>query len=333
MSLITLDAQNFFYNLEFLCKKAGSKDKIAVVLKDNAYGHGLIEMAKLSKEFGIKQAIVRDIEEANEIKPYFKNILILTTHNIKEFNPNFSYVINDMRDINRFPRYLKIHIKIDTGMNRNGINFEDITNCYESVLKRELLIQGVMTHYRSADEPTDELLWQQNRWKEIKKTITQLTKKYNLKKPLFHSANSATLLRDNQYNDDFARCGIAIYGYHHLDSSFKAPSLKPVLSLYAHKISSKRLKKGDRIGYAGSFKAPKDMTISTYDIGYGDGFMRANSNKNNILGRVSMDSIAIEGEKDKVMIFSDAKKIATELNTISYEIITRLSHKIKRVII
>jgi alanine racemase len=60
--------------------------------------------------------------------------------------------------------------------------------------------------------------------------------------------------------------------------------------------------------------------------------MRANSNKNNILGRVSMDSIAIEGEKDKVMIFSDAKKIATELNTISYEIITRLSHKIKVII-
>ena len=99
------------------------------------------------------------------------------------------------------------------------------------------------------------------------------------------------------------------------------------------------IKKGGRVGYGGTYIAPKDMIVSTYDLGYGDGWMRSSSFKPfitaqglPILGRVSMDYISLETDKDEVCIVNNAQEASKQIGTISYEIMTQLSMKIPRVI-
>lgn len=332
MSFIEINKKNYFHNLEILSAKAGGKEKLSVVLKDNAYGHSLLIMAKLSSEFGIKRAVVRFSDEAMKIEPFFEHIIILSPKKGEKANPKFSYVINDLNQIPLLSPSCSIHLKVDTGMHRNGIDTSQIQKACKLIKN----LDGVLTHFRSADKLSSELFWQKKIWKDVKKEVLKLSKK----KPLFHSANSASLLRDEKCYDDFARCGISTYGYHSLPSFFKIPKLKPVLSLWAEKIATKSLNKGDRVGYGGEFEATKKMIISTYDIGYGDGFFRfdgkkelLNSEKKPFLGKVSMDSCSFESDKEKISIFKDASYIANHFNTINYDVLVKLSTSIPRVVV
>jgi len=116
-----------------------------------------------------------------------------------------------------------------------------------------------------------------------------------------------------------------------MPSIFKNIYLKPILKLYAHKISSRTLKKGSRIGYGGVGVLDHDSTVSTYDIGYGDGFFR--NLYPNIVGKISMDSFSMLGEKEEVCIIDDAKDIAQQNHTISYDVLVKINSDIKRVVI
>ena len=328
MSYITISRDNFFHNLSFLSQKLGSKEKLAVVLKDNAYGHGLILLAKLSNEFGIKRAIVRSEEEAQKIEKYFENIVVLNS----KFNSLvYSHVLNSKEDLKKIKPSQKIHIKVDTGMHRNGIMIDEIESITRKIIEIGARIEGVLTHFRSADELSSELFWQEKEWQKVKIKVKELSKTLNIPLPLFHSANSATILRKKRYEDDFARCGIAIYGYHEMPKVFGEFDLKPVLKLYAKKISTRKLKKGSRVGYGGVGVLEKDSLVSTYDIGYSDGFFR--NLYPNLIGRVSMDSVSLLGDKDEVCLIDNAKELAKINDTISYEILVKLHPDIKRVII
>jgi alanine racemase len=339
VAYIELSRKNYFHNLDILSNKLGSKDKLAVVLKDNAYGHGLQQMAILTKEYGIQTVVVRSTDEAEEINSLFDNILILSPKNYKE-NKKYHYVINSIEQIQTIPSKTQVHLKVDSGMHRNGINVDELETAYKLIKKNHLILEALMTHFRSADELTSEQFWQYKNWQEIQKEVLNLTQKYNFKKPLFHSANSAALLRVKNYEDDLARCGIAAYGYHQMPNIFNTPMLKPVLSLWAEKISTRTLQKGQRVGYGGAYKASKKMTVSTYDIGYGDGFFRFNgkgrfftTDKKEFLGKISMDSCSFEGNEKKICLFTDAKEIANYFHTISYDLLTKLSPTIPRVIV
>ena len=340
MSFIEINKKNYFHNLKVLSHHLGSCEKLSVVLKDNAYGHGLLEMAKLSCEFGIKRAIVRNVDEAKEIDSYFEHIIILSPKKQTKPNQKFSFVINNLSDISSMDANCSVHLKIDTGMHRNGIDICDIEKAYEKIKEKNLILDGVMTHFRSADELSSELFWQMKIWKSVKKKVLELTDKYGFNMPCFHSANSATVFRIKSYDDNFARCGIATYGYMQMPKCFKVADLKPVLSLWAEKIATRVLQKGQRIGYGGEFEVQKKMIVSTYDIGYADGFFRHDgksklqtSYKKEFLGRVSMDLCEIESDKQKISLFNNATYIAKHFNTISYDVLTRLSPKISRIVI
>ncbi len=339
MAYITLSRGAFFHNLDILCKKLGAKERLYIVLKDNAYGHGLIETAKLSSLFGLRRAVVRDYGEAEKISHLFDEILILSPNPPYKNSKNYSIAISDISTIRELRSGANIHLKIDTGMHRNGIDPNDIETAIEKVNRHRLKLKGVFTHFRSADELSSELFWQQKIWKEIKEKIETLVKKLNLPSPIFHSANSAALLRQNTNIDESARCGIAAYGYHELHPSFGKFNLKPVLKLYAKKLNTKFLKKSQRVGYGGAFCANDDMKISIYDAGYADGIFRYNGvgdfymGNKKILGKISMDSLCVEGDDNEIIIIEDAKKIAKYFDTISYEILVKLSPSLKRVII
>jgi alanine racemase len=255
---------------------------------------------------------------------------------VQEEAGDFSLVINALEILSKTPKNTKIHLKVDSGMHRNGIMIEQMEEAFIMIEKQGLVLEGVMTHFRSADELNAELFWQMQVWKDIKEKSLMLVKKYGWQVPLFHSANSATLLRLENYHDDFARCGIATYGY----DDFSQTPLKPLLTLWAEKIATRTLKKGQAVGYGGVGVCSHDMAVTTYDVGYADGFFRYNGEGDlrtaaglKILGRVSMDNISIEGEAGAVALFCDARALAEYHDTIVYDIVVKLSPLLKRVLI
>ncbi len=342
MSKITINKQNYYHNLDLLAKKAGGKEKIMVVIKDNAYGHGLDIMAKLASEFGIKKAAVKNTEEALHIEQFFDEVLVLADHPSEhKISKRISFAVHSLEFLKTFPKNSNIHLNIDTGMHRNGILMGEIQEALTCIKENSLNLRGIFTHFRSADDLNGELFWQEENWQEAKKEAKKELKALKLDLPLFHSCNSSALLRNKAgIKDDFARCGIATYGYTHIDKNIATYDLKPVMSLYANRLSTRVLRKGQKVGYGGVHLAQKDKVISTYDIGYGDGFFRYNglgdlkiANKQEILGRISMDSLCVEGDRDEICLFDDVSELSNYFSTISYEILTKLMPWIKREVI
>ena len=334
MAFIKINKQNFFHNLNQIALQTGSVDKITIVLKDNAYGHGLLLMAKLASEFGVKHAVVRTSKEAEEIAALFDTILVLKdtimTHDV------FSYTINSLEDIDKSQKGAKVELKVDTGMHRNGIAMCEIDDALESIQKKELTLVGLMTHYRSADEMGSQWFWQKKNFETVKEKVKDAGY-INLR---VHSHNSVSILRTKSFDEDMVRVGIGAYGYNELPTSFDKIELKPVLSLHAKRVSTRLLKKGQRVGYGGDFTVAHEMKISTYDLGYGDGWCRGNTffpfvtaEKLPILGRVSMDFISLECDKDEICVMNDAQNAAKQLGTISYEVTTALHEKLERRVI
>ncbi len=340
MAKILLNKENLFYNLEIISKQAKGKDKIAVVLKDNAYGHGIMEIAQLAKEFGIKKAVVRNLSEAVQIESLFDDILILGEKSFHTYSHTFHIALNSLEDMDYLPLNSKVHIKVDTGMHRNGIHINQLEEAFLGLTKKNIQITGVFTHHRNADSLSTDFFWQKSNFEDVKNNVKKICEQLGLPIPAFHSCNSAALFRHSDFDEDFARIGIATYGYLDNDGVFDFPKLKPVMSLWAKRVSTRELQKGQSVGYGGTFTASQDMIISTYDIGYGDGFLRLNERNSyttpegfKLLGRVSMDYISLDTNKDEVCIFDDVTTLTKEHDTITYEITTTLSTQIKREIV
>ncbi len=331
MAFIKINKQNFYHNLNQIALKTGSVDKIAIVLKDNAYGHGLELMGRLASEFGIKHAVVRKIVEAEWVKSLFETVLVLGDSIIKD--EIYSFTINTLEDIKKAQRGAKVELKVDTGMHRNGIALDALGEALGLIKEQGLNLVGIMTHYRSADELSSELFWQQKQFERVKQSV----KEAGFIDVRVHSHNSATILRTKSFGEDLVRVGIGAYGYSELPDPFDEVALRPVMSLHAKKVSTRVLKDGERIGYGGDFIASHEMTVSTYDLGYGDGWCRGDvkkpyitSEELPILGRVSMDFISLESEKEEVCVMNDAQEAAKHFGTISYEITTALSADIPK---
>mgnify|MGYP003590849112 FL=1 len=340
MAKILLNKENLFYNLDVISKKAGAISKIAIVLKDNAYGHGILEIAHLANEFGIKKAVVRNLQEALVIEKLFDDILILGEKSFHTYSHTFHIALNSLEDIKCLPNNSNVHIKVDTGMHRNGVLPQEIQTAILGLREKNINITGVFTHYRSADELSTDFFWQREVFSRVKEDVKKICEKLFLPLPAFHSCNSAGLFRTSNFDEDFARIGIATYGYLDNDGVFDFPILKPVMSLWASKMSSRKLLKGQSVGYGGTFTASEDMIVSTYDVGYGDGFLRLNERNSyitpkgyKVLGRVSMDNLSLNTDEKEVCIFDDVTTLAKEHDTISYEITTTLSPYIKKEIV
>ncbi|WP_324172216.1 alanine racemase [Sulfurimonas sp.] len=330
MAYITLNKNNFFNNLDIITNHAKSKDKVAIVLKDNAYGHGLLEIASMAKEYGIKKAVVRSEIEAKKIEKFFEYILVLADYP-SEVNDKIRYTINDINSIGKFTKGTKVELKVDSGMHRNGIDKSELKLAFLKIKKAGLNLEAVFSHHRSADELTSEWFWQNSNFKKIKAEAKKLAKEFGFNSLRFHSANSASLLRTLDFNEDMARVGIAVYGC--LDAN---EELLPVLCLYADKISSRDVKKGQKVGYGATKIIEKDCTVSNYNFGYADGFFRTLSNNfttpdaKELVGRISMDNSSFISEDEKLLIFNDARVVAPLVGTISYEILTSLKADLKR---
>ena len=313
-----------------------------MVLKDNAYGHGLLEIANLAHEYGISKAIVRRNGEAHAIEHLFSYILVLDDIAKKE-SDIIRYSVNSLEQIASFAKGSLVELKVDTGMHRNGVAINEVEEALSLIEKASLTCKGIFTHFRSADTLSSELFWQ-------KKQFEVIIDKYAHRGFQFHSANSAGVFRSGTCavrneevplgcKEDMVRVGIAAYGCLELDRVYDKPDLIPVLSLIAKRQTTRILKASQHVGYNATCKVDKDTEVSTYDVGYADGLLRSASNRyitpngSKILGRISMDNVTLMCEDDEVTIFNNANEFAKVAQTIGYEVLTGLSPYLERKLI
>ena len=340
MSSLIISKSKLFSNLESIYNAVNTQ--IACVIKDNAYGHGIIEISKLLSEFGIKSVFVKNNFEAIKIKDLFDHITILYPTSFDNLNDNIYLSVSDLNHISNITFNTGIELKVNTGMNRNGIEVEDLQKTLELIKKRNLRLIGVFTHngYGDMDNRnlSDEFLLQQNIFRNVKQVVLDFVNNNNMPLPRFHSLSSSGAIKCREIDDDLVRIGIAMYGYLGVDCDL---NLNPIAELWVDKISSRYLKAGSKIGYDGKYVLNNDCIVSSYDIGYGDGLFRLKENHSEmrtkdgslILPRMSMDATSIISDKDRLCFMHDANEVARIFGTIPYEVLCRISPFIKREIV
>ena len=340
MSSLIISKSKLFSNLESIYNAVNTQ--IACVIKDNAYGHGIIEISKLLSEFGIKSVFVKNNFEAIKIKDLFDHITILYPTSFDNLNDNIYLSVSDLNHISNITFNTGIELKVNTGMNRNGIEVEDLQKTLELIKKRNLRLIGVFTHngYGDMDNRnlSDEFLLQQNIFRNVKQVVLDFVNNNNMPLPRFHSLSSSGAIKCREIDDDLVRIGIDMYGYLGVDCDL---NLNPIAELWVDKISSRYLKAGSKIGYDGKYVLNNDCIVSSYDIGYGDGLFRLNENHSEmrtkdgslILPRMSMDATSIISDKDRLCFMHDANEVARIFGTIPYEVLCRISPFIKREIV
>ena len=331
MSELVLNRSAYIHNLTKICAKAGGKDRVILVLKDNAYGHGAAFVGREAASYGIKFCAVKNEAEARELEPFFEHILILSHIPHGGESERFIYAINDISLIAKFKKGARVHIAVDTLMHRNGVAVDETRVACEAALAHGLQICGAFTHFRSAEELSGDYFVQRQNFAAAKAVVREICGGSNL---TFHSHNSAATERFGELADECVRVGIAAYGYAQFDNSLE---LKRVAALWAHKVSGRVLKKGQCAGYGAKFCASEDMKIAVYDLGYGDGLLRyagegelKTAGGQRLLGKMSMDSFCCEDVGDKICVFDDARVWADFFGTISYDVLTKLSPSINR---
>lgn len=339
--LIEINSKNLLFNYEYYKKKT-CKDIIAVV-KDNAYGHGLKQIIEILNNTNIKTFAVANIDEAKEACKYTsKDILILDK--VNDFSKITEQMIitviskSHLKDINNSKSKFRLHLKINTGMNRKGILPSEFSECKDIIQKNpNLTLEGVYTHYASNKKSNLEKQFQ-----IFKSVVKDLDKQ----KYLIHASSSVSSLALKENLTNACRIGIGLYGLNHRYEIMK--EVKPVLSLYSCVDKCTLIEKNSKIGYDYMFKTPSKGFIILSPIGYGLGYLIRQKYfafyKGEYLKqmcRVCMDCCIYfsskpikEGEKIELIGEHVKADDISRINKCSpYEVVTLLSKDIKRIII
>ncbi len=368
---VEISRNRLLHNLDEF-RKLDKKNMIAPVLKSNAYGHGLIEIARILEEAR------KQNKELNETIPFFvldsyfealalrskgiKTPLLIIGYNRPEIllNPNLhniSYAITSLetlKQIQKTKKYINIHLKIDTGMHRQGILIEEIDDALEIInANKNINLEGICSHFSDSDNTDPEFTKQQiSNWNNV---VSKLETQYPQIK-YFHISNTYGHKYLDSIKSNTSRLGIGLYGIaDNLDIDI---DLKPVLEMKTIITGIKKIKQGQTVGYSNTFVAQKDMTIATVPIGYFEGLDRRLSNKGffavnkqdflcPIIGRVSMNitTIDISGISnpkigDEVIVISNDSNnknsiqgIAKIVETIPYEVVVYIPEHLKRVVV
>ncbi len=370
-TLIEIKTSALIKNVLSLIKYINGKNKkvkICAIIKSNAYGHGLLQVAKvLNKLSNIEFFGITSIEEGILLRKYGikKNILLLGSiypfENFKEIiNYNITPTISSILVMKEFDKYLKkinkkinFHLKIDTGMGRIGILPESVLKFVEQYKKlNNLYCEGLYTHFSSASDDKEYTIYQLQQFKKFFNILLS----YNIKPKYLHTANSAAAILYPETYFNLIRPGLIIYGLKPFSKVEKILEIEPVLSLKSKIVFLKTLPKNKYISYSKTYKTTKKTKVATIPIGYADGFLRKMSNKGkvlikgefcNIIGRVTMDMIMVDVSNIKDVSVGDeviligkqndkiitVEEIAELCETINYEITTILSQRIPRIVV
>lgn len=363
-----INLDNLAHNMREVRRITNKNSKITAVIKADGYGHGAVAIAETLLENGADRFAVATLSEAIQLKTFFPNIQTMVlgytpenlAHDVIKYDViQTIYTLDQAKEFSKIANSLNkkitIHIKLDTGMNRLGMIFEDKT--IDTILEISkldgLIIEGIFTHFAAADEIDKEYTIQQV--KKYKYIVDNLEKR-GLDITLKHVSNSAGIIDLPQYNFDMVRAGIMLYGlYPSKEVNHDIVNLKEVMCLKAQVSFVKALEKGSCVSYGLKYKCEKESLLATLPIGYADGYTRMLTGKAKVMvqgckvpvvGNICMDQCIIDvtgldvNIGDEVILFGgndlngiSIDSLAESLNTINYEIICMIDKRVPRIYI
>ncbi len=362
---ISLD--NIAHNIREIRRITGKNAEIMGVVKADAYGHGVMEVAKTLLENGASRFAVSMLDEAIQLRragievpililgytdPRRANEIIENDVTQSVFSHDLAQALSD--EAVRQGKKVKIHIKIDTGMSRIGFlpGYSAVKNVVEISRLPNIIIEGLFTHFATADEKNRE--YTNTQFERFMSICCEL-QRIGIHIPVKHCANSAAIIEYPEMHLDMVRPGIILYGMYPSDDVNKAKiDLKPAMTLKANVIMVKEVEKNTSISYGRIFTTGRTSKIATIPIGYADGFNRMLSNKGKVLingefapvvGRVCMDQCMVDitdiGSNvevgDEVVLIGaqgqnniTAEDVAQTIGMINYELVCIVGKRIPR---
>jgi alanine racemase len=360
-----IDLSALRYNFNGIRARVGSGVKIMGIVKANAYGHGLVEVSRAFVNFGADYLGVGFLEEGITLRRAGIRIPILVLggvlgKQVREFLVNelditvssveiAEWIEHEVRASNRSKA--KVHLKIDTGMERIGVRAENALPFIERVCRLPHLdVVGIYSHFATSEEKDKSFALQQ--LEKFRSVVTGM-EAAGCRIPLRHIANSGAVLdiEDSWFN--MVRPGIALYGIYPSRETSESISLRPALTLKSNVVYIKEVPPGTSVSYGRKFTTSVKTRIATVPIGYGDGYRRGLTNNSEVLingrryrtvGAVCMDQIMVDIGTESVVHVGDdvvlmgsggdetisAWEIAERHGSIPYEFITGLTTRVPR---
>lgn len=358
---LEIDLSAFRHNFKVIKKHLKPQTQIMGVVKAFAYGSDSVVMAKTLQDLGVSYIAVAYIEEGVRLRkagiccpilifyPQLEKLPLLLEYKLTPSVYSFHFLkylhqYLKSKDIQNFP----FHLKINTGMNRLGFDahdFEDLTNYLED--GKTLKLKGIFSHLAAAGMP-EERAFTLSQIEGFKHAV-QHFEAFTHRDLLSHLCNSSGILNYAEAEMDMVRAGIALYGYGNHPKEHQM--LKSVATLKTPIAQLRWIDKGDSVGYDRKFIAKEKCQIATLPLGYADGISRQYGNgkavvkiknkKAPIIGNVCMDTLMVDvtgidcQEGDEVLVFGkghSALDFDLEAQSIPYELITRISTRVTRII-
>jgi len=357
-TLAMVDLNAIKKNILNLKKQISHSVDVIAVVKANAYGHGDVEVSNAALKAGASALAVATPDEAIRLRESGIESPILV---LGSSPPSFAAVASRygitvtvfrkdwFLHIPTLPQTLNVHIKIDTGMGRLGVTTEsDLSLLLQTIHQRpDIRIDGVFTHFATADEEDE------NQFTQQLSKFERFLQCFPEKPRCIHSANSAAAFMHEKSLFDAVRFGISMYGLApspYVSDNLSAP-LEPVMCLQTEVVHVKRVPAGSTISYGATYTAKEEEWIATLPIGYADGLLRGLSGQEvliqgkrmPIIGRVCMDQcmVRLNGQVpvgEPVVLIGrqgdeqvSIEEWAQKLQTISYEIPCILTNRVPRV--
>ncbi len=360
-TVLEVNLQALKENLNYFKQKLKPQTKVMAMIKANAYGAGSFEVAHTLEHQKVDYLGAAYADEGVELRKLGISVPIMV------MNPeqsSYSSIIDyklepelySIRVIELFVRTLReksiteaypIHIKIDTGMNRLGFKTGELNELIDFIKnEKSIKVESVFTHLATADVP-EEKEFVHYQLKTFDKAYDKICNELNIK-PLKHALNTAGLIHFNDFQYDMIRLGIGLYGFS--DDEIVQKQLKTVMTFKTVISRIIKIEAGETVSYGRKFKAERKTKIATLPVGYADGIRRSlgygkgtvniNGEIAPIVGSICMDMLMVDvsdvvcNEGDEVILFGEnptVKEIAEKIGTISYEILTSISQRVKRV--
>lgn len=360
---LRIDLDALEHNLAVVREHTGDA-RIMAVLKADAYGHGLVPAARKFAELGVNFFGVAFLEEGIQLRQAGIEAPILVLgglvgYQVKHFlDYHLDITASSLHkaqqiseEARRMRRVARIHLKVDTGMNRIGVRVKNAAAfALETAKMPGLELVGIFSHFVRAQGPDTELALRQ---KALFDGVLEEIRRAGLEVPLIHIANSSALYNIADIRYTMVRPGITLFGSPpapHLDELWP---LKPALSVYTEIVFFKGIRKGSGVGYMHTWQAPRDGWMATLPVGYGDGYPRILSNRADVLiggkrypaiGNISMDQMMVWLGDDQYGVGEEAVligqqgseninawELARKAETIPYEILCGWTPRVPRI--
>ena len=323
--------------------------KVMAVVKANAYGHGMLQVAKTLESAGVDALGVADVQEAIALRMSGINCrlvcwLVLPSDLELAADHDIEVGISTFEQLAAATDKNKLHIKLDTGLGRNGFAISEIDRLVEELAGKELA--GIFSHLSNTSEAEDR------KQKDLFDQAVEKIRRSGVAIGERHLAASAASISYRDFHYEMVRCGIAVYGLNPYEDRELPLALTPAMRLVSKLVNVKKVSAGQGVSYGYRYITDKPTTLGLVPVGYGEGMPRISVGHEvliaqklyPVVGRVAMDQFVVDLQGDElaigeeVVIFGSAargeptaEQLGESAQSINYEIVTRIGGRANRV--